>query len=343
MRYLVILGLVFAQVACRDTSNPGDDDDDVDAGAIDAPPGVGCTATSPRSVAPETYVAPTGLQPRIEALIDGAQDSIDLQIYLFTVTDIADRLIAAKQRGVAVRVLFDPEHAGNSTVRSMFTSAGVTHRNMPTLYTFSHAKFMIIDGTKLVIMSNNFNIDAMSSERNYGMIDRDPDDVADAQAIFDQDWAAGGGDPPMVADLTCTRLIVSPINARQRILEHINSAKQTLEVEAIYVSEVTVRNAIGMAKQRGVTVRVILESSGDNADTIAFFRGQGIEVHQANTFYLHAKLLVADGVVFIGSENFSLTALTKNREMGALVFETGPAKAVRDQFNTDWANTPSVP
>jgi phosphatidylserine/phosphatidylglycerophosphate/cardiolipin synthase-like enzyme len=342
MRYLVIIGLVLATAACRDTGSSGDDDDSPDA-AIDAPPGVGCTTMAPRSVAPETYVAPAGLKQRIHALIDGAQESIDLQIYLFTVTDIADRIIAAKQRGVAVRVLFDPEHAGNSNVRGMFTGAGVSHRNMPTLYAFSHAKFMIIDGQKLVIMSNNFNIDAMSSERNYGMIDRDPDDIADAQAIFDMDWAAGGGEPPMVADLGCTRLIVSPNNSKQRLLELINSAKQTLEVEAMYVSEVTIRNAIGMAKQRGVTVRIILESSGDNADTIAFFRGQGIEVHEASSFYLHAKLIVADGVVFIGSENFSQSALTKNREMGALVFETGPAKAVRDQFDTDWANTPSVP
>ena len=342
MRYLVILGLVFATAACRDTSNSGDDDDSPDA-AVDGPPGVGCTALTPRSVAPETYVAPSGLKTRIHALIDGAQESLDLQIYLFTVTDIADRIIAAKQRGVAVRVLFDPEHAGNSNVRGMFTSAGVSHRNMPTLYAFSHAKFMIIDGQKLVIMSNNFNIDAMSSERNYGMIDRDPDDIADAQAIYDMDWAAGGGEPPMVADIGCTRLIVSPNNSKQRLLELISSAKQTLEVEALYVSEVTIRNAIGMAKQRGVTVRVVLEQSGDNTDTIAYFRAQGIEVHEASTFYLHAKLIVADGVVFIGSENFSQSALTKNREMGALVFETGPAKAVRDQFDDDWANTPSVP
>ncbi len=343
MRYLaIVVALVPLVLGCRDTSNPGDDDDTPDA-AVDAPPGVGCTTMSPRSVAPETYVGPNGLQPRLEALIDGAQQTLDLQIYLFTVSDLAERIIAAKQRGVAVRVLFDPEHAGNSNVRSMFSSAGVSHRNMPTLYAFSHAKFMIIDGQKLVIMSNNFNIDAMNKERNYGMIDRDPEDIADAQAIFDMDWAAGGGEPPMVADISCTRLIVSPNNSKQRLLELINSAKQSLEVEAIYVSEVTIRNAIGMAKQRGAAVRVLLESSGDNADTIAYFRGVGIEVHQASTFYLHAKLLIADGVVFVGSENFSQSALTKNREMGALVFETGPAKAVRDQFDTDWANTPSVP
>jgi len=340
MRYAV--ALVLALVACRDSGNTGDDDDAADAGT-DAAPGVGCTTMSPRSVAPETFVGPSGLQPRLEALIDGAQQSIDVQLYLFTVTAIADRLIAAHQRGVDVRVLLDPEHPGNSTVRSMLTSANVPHRNMPTVYEFSHAKFMIIDNQKAVIMSMNFNIDAMNMERNYGMIDRDPDDLADVQAIFDMDWAAGGGESPMVADLECTRLIVSPNNSRQRIIELINSAKQTLDVEALYVSDVTVRNAIGMAKQRGATVRVILEPSSDDADSIGFFKGRDIEVHEASGFYLHAKLIVADGVVFVGSENFSQTSLSKNREVGALVFEQAPARVIRDQFDTDWANTPPAP
>lgn len=298
---------------------------------------------SPRSVPVETFVGPSGLQDRLETLIDGAQQSIDVQMYLFTVIDLADRLIAAHQRGVDVRVLFDPEHAGNGTVRSMLTSGGVPHRNMPTLYTFSHAKFMIIDKQKLAIMSMNFNVDAMSRERNYGLIDRDLEDVADAQAIYDMDWAAGGGEPVQVADLACTRLIVSPNNAKQRLLELINSAKQTLEIEALYVSEITIRNAIGMAKQRGVAVRVLLESGDDNVDAATYFQGQGIEVHQASNFLLHAKLIVADGVAFVGSENFSQTALTKNRELGALVFETGPARAIRDQFDDDWLSTPAFP
>ena len=340
MRYALVL--VVALVACRDTSHSGDDDGTGDA-AVDASPGVGCTAMSPRSVPVETFVGPGGLQDRLEALIDGAQQSIDLQIYLFTVTDLADRLIAAHQRGVAVRVLFDPEHPGNGTVRSRLTSARVPHRNMPMLYTFAHAKFMIVDKQQLAIMSMNFNIDAMSRERNYGLVDRDPEDLADAQAIYDMDWAAGGGEPVQVADLTCTRLVVSPNNAKQRILELINSAKQTLEVEAIYVSEVTVRNAIGMAKQRGVAVRVILDAGDDNADAAAYFQAQGIEVHQADNFLLHAKLIVADGVAFVGSENFSQTALTRNRELGALVFEPGPARAIRDQFDDDWASTPPFP
>jgi cardiolipin synthase len=254
-------------------------------------------------------------------------------------TSMADRLVAAKNRGVTVRVLFDPDHEGNSTVRSRLQQAGVQHRNAPALYSFSHAKYMVIDGDTVVIMSNNFNNDAMSRERNYGLVDKDPDDVADAKAIFAQDWAAGGGEPVMIADLACTRLVVSPNNAKVRILEHINRATQKLDVEAIYVSEMEVRDAIGAAKQRGVTVRAIIEGTTDNAETINYFRGIGIEVHTEMTFYNHAKLIISDGIAFVGSENFSQTALTRNREMGALVFEPSQAAVIQQQFDSDWAAT----
>jgi cardiolipin synthase A/B len=335
------LAMLLGLVACTHSAMPGGDDvTDPDAPPVD--PGVGCTAMAERSVEPEAFVAPTGLQNRITAFIDAAQTKLDIQMYLFTVSAIRDRVIAAHQRGVAVRVLLDPDEAGSIPTRNQLMAAGVPTRNATPLYSFSHAKYLIGDGTSIV-MSANFNVDAMSSERNYGFVDRDPNDLADLQAIFDMDWAAGGGEAPKPADLGCTRLIVSPNNSRLRVLEFINGATATLEVEALYVSETNVRNAIGAAKGRGVAVRVILDGSTDNNDTIAYFRGQGIEVHTPTAFFLHAKLIMADGVSFIGSENYSLTSLTKNREVGALIFEPTQTAIVKTQFDADWTSTPAVP
>jgi len=323
----------------------GDDGDDApavdapaaDARAVDAPEGVGCSPWSPRSAPPETFVGPTGLSQRLTQLIDGAQTSLDVAMYLFTVTALADRLIAARDRGVAVRVLLDPDHPGNVTVRDRLAAAGVAHRDAPTLYSYSHEKYVLVDRAAAVIMSMNFSADAMTSERNYGMIDRDRDDVADLQAVFDMDWAGAGGEPPRPADLACTRLLVAPINARVRTLDLIDRARATLEVEALYVAELGVRDAIGAAKTRGVAVRVIIESSTDTADEIAYFTGLGIPVRGPVGFYNHAKLIVSDGVALVGSENFSQTSLTRNREVAALVFEPAAAEKIRQQFEADWA------
>src|SRR5262245_16210203 len=294
MRRLSVL-LALAAFACRGPAAGGDDGTTPDSGITpDGPDGTGCSVTTPRTAPPETFVGPTGLLPRLEALIDSAQQSLDVQMYLFTVDELAQRIIAAHQRGVAVRVILDADHPGNSSTRGKLTAAGVPNRNSPTIYSFSHAKYLLIDRQVAVIMSMNFNYDAMDSERNYGMVDRDPEDFTDVAAIFDMDWAAGAGEPPKPADLSCTRLVVSPNNSKQRVLELINGAKSTLDVEALYVSETTVRNAIADAKGRGVVVRVILEGSMDSAGTTAFFKAAGIPVHAAAGFYLHAKLIVAD-------------------------------------------------
>ncbi len=327
--------IALSLVACTRTADQGDDTPPTDGSSVDPK----CSAIHPRMVEPQAFVAPAGLEARITGFIDGAQSSLDVQMYLFTVNSIRQRIIAAHQRGVDVRVLLDPDHDGNTSTRNGLMGANVPVRNAPAIYSFSHAKYLIADGDRALVMSANFNVDAMDQERNYGFIDKDPDDVKDIKAIFNMDWAIGGGEEAVAADLSCTRLIVSPNNSKARIIELIDGATSTLEVEALYVSEMGVRDAIVAAKERGVTVRVILDAGSDDQDTIPFFKSKGIETHAASGFFLHAKLIIADGVAFVGSENYSATSLTRNREVGALIFEPTQAAIIKTQFDADFAST----
>lgn len=340
--YVVVAALSLA--ACR-SENAADDTAGADAAAqptADAgPDGVGCTALTPRTQAVESFIGPTGLETRMGALIDGAKTSLDIQMYLFTVDSIAQKVIAAVQRGVKVRMLLDKDEAGNMNVTPDFTAAGVNWKWAPSIYTFAHAKYVIADRTQAVIMSMNWNVDAMRTERNYGIVDRDPEDVTDVQAVFEMDWTMANGGTPQPANLTCTRLIISPVNSKTRLLDHINSATTNLDVETMYVSETTIQNAIIAAKQRGVTVRIILEDPSDPA--VATFKAAGIPVKTPGPYYLHAKLIIANAVAFVGSENYSLTSLTKNREVGALVFEPDAFAPIKTQFETDWNSSTAVP
>ncbi len=338
MKWSVPAALVATLLAagCR-TDEPSDTPD----GAVVGPDGIGCTALTPRTQAVESFVGPTGLEARMGALIDGAQSTLDIAMYLFTVKPIANKIVAAKNRGVTVRVLLDPDHEGNINVTPILTSGGVNWKPAPSLYTFSHAKYLIVDRTQIVVMSANWNIDAMSSERNYGIVDRDPEDIADLQAIFDQDWAVSNGQPLNPANLECTRLIVSPTNAKVRILDHIKSATQTLDLELMYISETNVQSEILAAKARGVTVRLLIGDPAD--DSVPTMKMAGIPVKEPGPFSLHAKLIIADAVAFVGSENMSFTSLSKNREVGALVFEPSAFGTIQTQFNTDWNASTVVP
>ncbi|HET9992446.1 MAG TPA: phospholipase D-like domain-containing protein, partial [Kofleriaceae bacterium] len=315
--------------------------------SLDSPPdgvdGTGCTPRTPRTMPVQAFTGPAGLHDRIAAAIDGAQTSLDIQMYLFSVKDLAQHVVAARQRGVAIRVILDPGESANGSVETILSTGGVQWKHSASVYQYSHAKYLVIDRSTAIVMSMNFNPDAMTKERNYGFVDQDPEDVTDVQNIFEMDWQLAQGKTPVAADLTCTRMIVSPVNSFQRVLDFINSAKTTLDVEVMYIADASIQAAIGNAATRGATVRVIVEDPNDtpqNAGVAAFMSPRGIPVKYAvQQFYLHAKLLVADGVAFVGSENMSTTSMTGNREVGALVFEPDQAAIIQQQFEADWAIT----
>ena len=343
MKSLVVVAVVLGLLAgCRTDNGAGDDTMEPDA-SVDGPDGTGCTALTPRTTPLESFIGPTGLQARMASLIDGAKTSLDIHMYLWTVKDLANRVVSAKQRGVAVRVILDGDSPGNDAVEPIFTAGGVDWKNATSLYSYSHAKYLIVDKQQVAIMSMNFNVDAMLNERNYGVIDKDPEDIADVQAIFEYDWKMANGmsglDP---VDLACTRLIVSPTNSKLRLIDHIKSATTSLDVEAMYISEASVRTAILDAKSRGVNVRVLIEDPSD--ESVPMFKAAGIAVKQPpSSIYIHSKLLIADQVAFVGSENFSFTSLTKNREVGALVFEPAAFMPIKTQFDSDWNASTTIP
>lgn len=324
-----------ALAACRN----GDDAADDDGPAIDAAgDGASCDPARPRSMPPELIVGPgagtAALEERVVASIDAASTSIDVHMYTFTVDRIANRLIAADQRGAAVRVILDPNQSGVSSTRSQLEAGGVEVKLASSSFPNAHAKFMVLDGATNFILSGNFTLAGFDDQRNYAAVVRDPDDVADLAAIFAADWS---GQTPA---LDCTRLVVSPGDARSRILAFIAAAQTTLDVEMFYIADSAVRTSIIQAHTRGVAVRVLLADPADmteNSTTATTLRDAGVPVRVLTPPVIHAKLLIADGVALIGSHNMSSTSLRDNREVGIFVREGNAVAPVAAQFASDWS------
>lgn len=301
----------------------------------DAPDGVGCSPYAPRSAAPELFIGPNGLQNKLLTEIGTAQDELLIMMYLITVEDFDDAIIAAKNRGADVRVILDFDHPGNTDARAALTAAGVQLRDAPDGFMHAHTKAMIIDG-RAIIMSSNLNYSSMTRERNYGVVDRDPEDVADLRAVFEADWRNDGSYP----NLDCTRLLVSPVNARTRVLDHLNRATESIDLAVLYAVDDTIRAALINRHNVGIAVRVLLADPADFPENITAAEqlgNAGIEVRFLESVDLHAKLVLSDGVPLIGSHNMSFTSLTQNREIGVAVIEETVAAPAREQFALDWA------
>lgn len=336
LRYVLLCAAAIAVSGCR-SSDSGDAADAGPGGpTADAAPQSGCDPYELRPSTPEVFVGPDGIEDRLMTYIEGATDELYVMMYLLTLDQFVDAFIAAHERGVDVRILLDRDHEGNVDSRNALLAAGVPVRISPESFTHSHSKVFLIDGDTALVMSGNLNYYSMVSERNYGIVNTDADDIADIRAIFESDWLDDGSFP----DLSCTRLLVSPINARQRVLDHINGAIDTLDMTVMYISDDSVRTAVVDAAERGVAVRVLLADPSwidDNYTTADTLAAAGIPVRFLYAFQLHAKLVIADGVPLIGSQNMSFTSLNRNREIGAIVGAESAAQVARQQLESDWA------
>ncbi|HTX54917.1 MAG TPA: phospholipase D-like domain-containing protein, partial [Candidatus Baltobacteraceae bacterium] len=115
------------------------------------------------------------------------------------------------------------------------------------------------------------------------------------------------------------KLIVLPDDSAQPILDAIGGAKKSLRIKMFVFSDPALLDAVIVAQQRGVKVRVMLNParrSGeeDNEETRKKLSHGGVEVIDSNPAVdlTHEKSMVADDeVAFVKSLNWATRNLTE--------------------------------
>ncbi|WP_456410507.1 phospholipase D-like domain-containing protein [Oceanithermus sp.] len=274
-----------------------------------------------------------GVQPLID-LIDGAESSIRIKMYLWTPSrmDVVEALGRAVERGVSVRVLLEREPAGgrpSMEVISALRDRGVDLRlSKPFRFVFVHEKSMVIDDRIAWFGSGNLTGSTFKANREYMIVTDRPDWVAEIARVFDADWHGER------IDLSRAHLVWSPDrimrdvregNAREKVLGLIRGARSTLFLEQAGMVDEEVIAALEDAVRRGVNVHLV-GSPADPEENTYFVPGAerlrkaGVQVRYLPSPYVHAKVIVADGnTALVGSINMSQTSLNANRELGAII------------------------
>jgi phosphatidylserine/phosphatidylglycerophosphate/cardiolipin synthase-like enzyme len=293
-----------------------------------------CDPLAPRATAPEVSVLPDeGEPPQVNVLMK-AQKDIRMMIYEMGQGGILDAIKQKAAAGVQVRVMLDQGAGSNQSYFTEMQAAGIDVRWSDPKFPYMHAKFFVVDGQEAVISTGNYSYKySISVERNFTAHLVDAQDVSDLAALFDADWDKR--DP----DLSCTRLVVSPQNSRARILALLKSAQKSLDIESMQFADTDVRSAVAARAQAGVAVRVLLADPSwitANAGAATYLAGLNIPVKYMSHPGVHVKAFVVDGTTaYVGSENFSYTSLSSNREVG--IFTDQSAQLVADTFEKDFA------
>ena len=325
--------------------DPGDDGSSGTSGGTIVIPGGVDPATIPVSSGVTIQIQPSDLGAQIEASIRAAQTSVHMTMYLLTSNAIIDALGDLHDAGKDVKVVLNQTFPTTDGADNASSYAALQARKVPVVwapagYTFTHAKTVIIDANKVLVMTMNLTFTSPKENREFIATDTDADDVAATEKIFAADYTGA-------AVSTDSKLIISPndaqpVNPENRIKSLILSARTSLDVEVQSLADTGLTDAIILAHQSNITVRVVISGDLSRTDAektaIMKLNAAGVPLKGVNTPYIHAKAIVVDGTrVFVGSQNFTSTALFQNREVGVVTDSATESKKVTDVIGADFA------
>ena len=290
--------------------------------------------------------------------LDRARDTVHLAVFNVTDDELIDRLIAAHDAGVEVRVVFDGRklrpwydwYRGDDRL----IAAGV-----PVLGAFRpegamHDKIAIFDGRRVATGSFNWEPEARRDNHEAMFLTGDPELVA----AYAARWTALAGGPlaprsHATDPAAPVSVSFAPDEAPARILGRlIDGATRTIHVAMFTCKDVPYDDGgptslfarLVAARARGVDVRIVVDhgiheaseyhgivSPDDPADE--WLEARGIRVIRADNprgpyASMHHKLAVIDGeVVVAGAFNWYFDAAYRNDEDQLVIRD--PALAAR--------------
>ncbi len=303
------------------------------------------TASAAQRFGPVSSVAGVWTEPAagysfMDRAVLAARRSVDVSIYALSDRTLEGDLIDRARAGVSVRVLLNSAYYGRSdnTAAAAVLAAGGVHVAWAPSGTIFHAKYVVIDGRTAYVGTGNFQSYYYSSTRDFWVEDTTSADVAAISATFNADFSHQSVDPHAAGGL-----VWSP-GSTPTLVDLIRVARRSLLVENEEMDNAAIESALESAAHRGVDVKVVMTYSSDSAAALTRLERAGVHVSTlgSSQLYIHAKVICADcsvsaGTVFIGSENFSTSSLSYNRELGVDTTTLAAVRAVEDAVNADYA------
>ena len=284
------------------------------------------------------YVQPdTGRQPLLDA-ITSAQKEIDVEVYLLSDKQIIAALEEAHDRGIMVNVMLEQHPFGsvnlNTKTKKELDNKGIHTKWSSPSFALTHEKTITIDTAEVFILSQNLTTSAFSKNREYDILDTNPQDVSEIAMIFKDDWNQTSFTPSQRTDI-----IESPDNARAALTTLITSAQKSIDAETEDIADDSIVSAF-CNKAKLVVVRILtptLSQLSANKDELQQLSDCGVQVKTISSPYMHAKMIVQDNrKAYIGSINFSTQSMDRNREVGIIFTEPESIQTLEATFEKDW-------
>ena len=281
----------------------------------------------------------------VGSLIGSAHNRVLVEMYELGRAELVQALGAVEARGVQVRVIVDPTVKVSRQSATRLASLRVATRLYPV-----DDKRHQIDHVKLLIADAEAAIGGMNwgrhSDRNHDYVleTRMPHDVDRLAGIFEQDWALSGGHPAPLAAAQVDIAQTSPGGEIRAMLESaLGRALHPVLAEVYTLTDPGVIAELVIAHRRGAIVRVILDPNQSyNLHAYVVLQTGGVPTRWypvPRGVLLHAKIGLFDGVLVLGSANWTLSGLGVNHELDIETRDPSAIDAYGSRFESDWARS----
>jgi phosphatidylserine/phosphatidylglycerophosphate/cardiolipin synthase-like enzyme len=281
--------------------------------------------------------------PIVEA-INAAKTSLNVRMFLFTDETLLSAVIAAKKRGVNVRVMLNPARrhgeSENEEARKTSTDAGIEVRDSNPAFDLTHQKSMVIDNEVGFVESLNWEPKDLTETRDYAVVTKHGLEVSEMVACFDADWEQKDFTPH-----PDSKLIWCPDNGRQRVAAFIDAAKDTLWVQNERYQDTVIIERLVRAAERGVKVHILTKKPHslkadkliEGVGGLRILQDVGVKVHTTHHLKLHAKMMLADSKrAIIGSINLAPGSFDSRRELAIETDNHHVVKRLEEIAQHDW-------
>jgi cardiolipin synthase len=317
--------------------------------------------------------------PLMLEAVESARHYVLLEIYLFesgtVATHFIDAFMRAARRGVTVKLLFDDFGAlGLSPQdRERLVQGGVELLLYNPIRFSKHLRNMLRDHRKLLIVDGEVafvsgagitdefdypEIPGLSWRENAVRIGGPV--LTDWQELFVRLWNRHATNPldlpapapPAEADGMRGRVTVTTALTRQDIkrslYNRVRHAKRRVWLSTAYfVPSRKIRRALKQAARRGVDVRLLLPGPPTDHPAIRhagrrFYTGllrASVRIFEYQPRFLHAKTLLCDDWVSIGSSNLDRWNLRWNLEANQEIEHAAFGDVVKTMFDEDFRNS----
>jgi cardiolipin synthase len=282
-------------------------------------------------------------RPLLDA-IDGARRSLRVKMFVFSDPGLIDAVIAARKRGVDVRIMLNPARRSgeseNEETRRKLAAAGVSVTDSNPAFELTHEKSMIVDDATAFVMSLNWETRNVTETRDYAVATSHRHEVDEMITCFEADWHRQPFDAGPDA-----HLIWCNNNGRERFAHFVDRAKHSLWLQNERYQDAVIIERVVRAITRGVKVYVIARPPHtlkkdkliEGVGGLRIMQDVGARVHKLKGTRLHGKMMLADGArAIIGSVNLAPGSFDGRRELAIEVDDTHVVKPLLRVAEHDW-------